>query len=377
MNSSIDKCPWCGSAIAHDRFVQIQNAIRQEEKQKLAVAERTMRTRLEKETSDRLGAEQVKLASERKKVDEERAKLVEDRRSMAATAKQQLDAAKQQAEKQRLRELAQTREVLQKDKDDSLLKKEAEFAREREALQKKVADLSRRIQRKSAGELGDGAEIDLFEELRALFPADDISRVAKGRPGGDILHDIRYKGRSCGKILIDSKQRAAWQHPFVTKLRQDQTEIAADHAILSTAVFPAGKRELFIDGGVIVAAPARVPVIVEVLRKALIAMHVAKMSDAERADKVSRLFRFITSPAFKKKLSEAEELTGEALDIDVDEKRAHENVWKKRGVVVTRIKRVLREIDTEVSAIVEARDGGQTTDLELLPVVHASASRVH
>ena len=93
---------------------------------------------------------------------------------------------------------------------------------------------------------------------------------------------------------------------------------------------------------------------VDVLRKALIAMYVARMSDAERTDKLGRLFKFMTSPAFKRRLAEAAELAGEALQIDVDEKRAHDNVWKKRGTVLTRIKNVLREIDTDVSAIVEA-----------------------
>jgi tetratricopeptide (TPR) repeat protein len=92
---------------------------------------------------------------------------------------------------------------------------------------------------------------------------------------------------------------------------------------------------------------------VDVLRRALISMHVAKLSDAERADKLSELFRFITSPAFRKKLAEAENLAGEALELDVQEKRAHDNVWKKRGMVLSRIKHVLREIDTDVSAIIE------------------------
>jgi hypothetical protein len=121
-------------------------------------------------------------------------------------------------------------------------------------------------------------------------------------------------------------------------------------------VFPVGKKELFIDAGVIVVAPARARAIVEVLRKALIAMHVAKLSEAERADKLNKLFKFITSPSFRKKLAEASALTTEALQIDVEEKRAHDLVWRKRGTVLTRIKQVLRDIDTDVSAIVESRD---------------------
>ena len=92
------------------------------------------------------------------------------------------------------------------------------------------------------------------------------------------------------------------------------------------------------------------------LRKALVAMHVAKLSDAERSDKLSQLFKFITSTAFKRKLAEASDLANAALEIDVEEKRAHDHVWKKRGTVLTRIKHVLRDIDSDVAAIVEARD---------------------
>jgi len=306
MIEAVERCPWCGSKITHAKFVQIQDAIRKEEQRKLAALEKAFET--------------------------ERART------------------KQDAEKQRRIEIAEIRQILQKDRDAALAKQEAAFARERDALQKKVVEMSRRV--KAGADIGEGGDIDLHDELRGAFPEDQISRTK----GGTLLHDVRYKGKSAGKIVIDSKQRAAWQHAFVAKLRQAQSEAGADHAILATPAFPAGKKELFVDSGVIVVAPARVRAMVEVLRKALVAMHVAKLSDAERSDKLSRLFKFITSSGFKRKLAEASDLASEALEIDVEEKRAHDNVWKKRGTVLTRIKHVLREIDTDVSAIVEARD---------------------
>jgi hypothetical protein len=210
--------------------------------------------------------------------------------------------------------------------------------------------MSRRVGK--GGEIAEGGEIDLYDELRGAFPEDQIARAK----GGTLVHDVRYKSKSAGKIVIDSKSRAAWQHAFVTKLRETQSDLGADHAILATPVFPSGKKELFVDAGVIIVAPARVRAMIEVLRKALIAMHVAKLSDAERSDKLAQLFKFVTSSGFKRKLAEASDLANEALEIDVEEKRAHDNVWKKRGTVLTRIKHVLREIDTDVSAIVEARD---------------------
>lgn len=299
MAAKAERCPWCGSKISHDKFLQIQAAIREEERRKLAAA---------------------------------------------------VEVVKTQIEKQRKKEIAEVRQILQKERDSALAKREAEFAREREALQKKIVDISRRVG-KGGADVVDGAEIDLFDELRGAFPEDQLSR----RPGGNLLLEIRYKSKAAGRLLIAAKPRAAWQQAFVTKLRQEQSEAAADHAILATAVFPAGRRELFIDSNVIVVAPARVRAIIEVLRKTLIAMHVAKLSDGERADTVNNLFKFITSPAFKRKLAEASELTAEALQIDVDEKRAHDLTWRKRGTVLTRIRQVLRDIDADVSAIVESR----------------------
>lgn len=340
--TAVERCPWCGSAITHAKFLEVQAKIREDERRKLADLEKNVRTQLEKQ----IALQQQKFAKERQALDTERARLTRE-----------IEKVKQQAEKQRRKEVAEVRAILQKDREAALLKKEAEFAREREAMQKKIADMDRRI-RKGGGDFGEGAEIDLYDELREGFPDDEIAPLGRGRgkAAGTLLHDVRYKGQSAGKILIDTRPRAAWQHAFVTKLRQDQSDLGADHAILSTPVFPAGKRELFIESGVIVVAPARVRAIVEVLRKALISMHVAKLSEAERADKLSRLFKFITSTTFKRKLAEASDLAGEALQIDVDEKRAHDNVWKKRGTVLTRIKNVLREIDTDVSAIIESRD---------------------
>jgi hypothetical protein len=332
--NATERCPWCGSTITHAKFLQIQ-------------------ARIEKELTERL-------TKERKALDAERLRLA-----------RQVELAKQQADRQRKKEVAEIRQILQKDRASALVKKEAEFARERDALNKKISDMTRRL-KKGGGEAAEGAELDVFEELRAAFPDDQLTRV-KGKSGPIIFYDVRYKDKSAGRILIDATPRAAWQHAFVTNLRQDQTEVAADYAILATVVFPAGKKELFVDSGIIVVAPARVRAMVEVLRKMLVAMHVAKLGDAERSDKQGRLFKFITSPAFKRKLVEASALTDEALQIDVDEKRAHDLVWKKRGTVLTRIRHVLRDIDTDVAAIIESR--AETSEAPLRTAAYRVTSK--
>ena len=93
------------------------------------------------------------------------------------------------------------------------------------------------------------------------------------------------------------------------------------------------------------------------------AIHPAKHSGRSQYGCWVKLFRHITSAAFKKKLAEASDLTSEALQIDVDEKRSHDLVWRKRGTVLSRIRQVLRDIDTDVSAIVESRDEPEPTPI--------------
>src|SRR5204863_1629762 len=230
MLTPVERCPWCGSRITHAKFVQIQDAIRKDEQRKLAAAEKQIHERLAKE-----------ILAQQQKLEAERARILK-----------QL----QEAERLRRKEIADVRQILQKDRDAALLKKDAEFARERDALQKKIVEMSRQV-RRTGGEVAEGGEIDLYDALRGAFPEDLISRT-KGKTSGNLVHDIRYKGKSAGKILIDCRPRAAWQHAFVTKLRQDQSEVGADQAILATSMFPAGKKELFVDSGVIVVAPARV-----------------------------------------------------------------------------------------------------------------------
>lgn len=53
---------------------------------------------------------------------------------------------------------------------------------------------------------------------------------------------------------------------------------------------------------------------------------------------------------------ELEKLTSDILELDVQEKKSHDNVWRKRGSLATRVTSVLREIDTEVAAVVEGQD---------------------
>jgi hypothetical protein len=111
-----------------------------------------------------------------------------------------------------------------------------------------------------------------------------------------------------------------------------------------------------IESGVIVMAPARIIYVTQLLRQAMIAMHVRGLSNKERTTKMSKLYKLITSESYSGKSAEANKRTQDILDLEVQEQTAHGNFWKKRGTLLKRVQNVLRETETEVSAIIERSD---------------------
>jgi hypothetical protein len=432
VETNIDQCPLCGSELSQTKFREIRAKLKDEAQKKadeLAQTQAATRQRLEQEFKKEL--DEQRRATEKKAKDEaeervqkmvaerdlttkklkdaeanaaeirkqaqseiEKQKQLAEKKARAnveqeirkVTAERDQTASKlkaaeareaeirkqtqEEAAKRGQKQIVEQRQALEKDKKTALLKQQSEFNRQRESFQKKIQIMENQLQRKTANELGDDGEIDVFESLRDAFHPDRITRVAKGQPGADILHEVFYKGEPCGRIIIDSKNRQAWQNTFVTKLRQDQVDAGAEHAILATTVFPAAKKEMCIESGVIVISPAHVIHVVQLLRQAMITMHVRGLSLKERANKMSRLYKLITSESYGGKFTEAGRLTKDILELDVQEKKAHDNLWRKRGTLATRIHYLLREVETEVAAVIECAN--DTADE--LPVLHQQAS---
>jgi hypothetical protein len=428
VETNLERCPTCGSELSQTKFREIRAKLRDEQERKaaeIAEAKSAITRELEREftlqleqqkrdaqkrakeiadqqvqkvTAERdLATARLKAAEAREDEIRRQAQLEIDKQKKAAEkqvkaeaesairrltverdqATRRLKAAEEreaviraqaleEAEKARQKELQDQRQVLESDKKLALLKLQSEFNRERDGYRKKTQLLETQLQRKTANELGDGAEIDVFESIRDSFDGSGgkTTRIPKGQSGADILHEVFYKGASCGRIIIEDKNRQVWQNVFVTKLRQDQVEASAEHAILTTTAFPAGKKEMCIESGVIVISPARAVYLVQLLRQAMITMHVKGLSLQERADKMSRLYGLITSDSYNAKFAEANRLAQDLLQLDVQEKTSHDNVWKKRGALVKRVQSVLREVETDVQSVIE----GSRAETHVLPL---------
>ena len=264
-----ERCPYCDQEIPNEKAAEIKARVETEERRKMEaltarlteqfVRDRTLyeanaRALLEqaqKESAAKIEAveaasSQRKSAAREQGVQQGRAtaqQQIEDLAKAQATAQEKLalaqrdkdaaEASKATAQKEAktIRESAEAvlnerlqeqRDALEKDKQAAILAEQRKTFDEKQKLQGTVQDLQRQLAEERADVLGEGAELDLFEELRVAFDGDRIRRVPKGTPGADVIHEIVEKGKVCGKIVSNSKNRNSWKNEYATKLCEEQ-----------------------------------------------------------------------------------------------------------------------------------------------------------
>jgi hypothetical protein len=359
----LESCPTCGQAIPLDKLEEISGKIAARERERtLAITAQLEKqyaiekTRMDVKAKADMEAERqqgvVREARAREEAQKAAEKLISEASAKAREAEAKVLTLTAQHASAIETSLSEQREILEKAKEDAVNAEKARAFEENRKLSIKVSDLQRAMENKSAEELGEGAEINVFEALKAEFPDDRISRIPKGAPGADILHVVILGGEECGTILYDSKNHKQFRNEHVTKLRADELAAGAEHAILSTHKFPQGKGQLHIQDGVILANPARVVFIATIVRQHLIQLHTLRLSDIERETKTADLYEFIISDRCSQLLARIDERADDLLEQQTKEIRWHENSWRKRGEALRAIQKAKADLENQINSII-------------------------
>jgi hypothetical protein len=266
------------------------------------------------------------------------------------------EAARLAAESTVNARLQEQRDALERDKAAALRERDAKHFEDNQKLKDKLDETSRKLEQKTNEELGEGAHLNLLEELKAEFEDDIIRRVPRGAAGADIIHEVMEHGKVCGKIVYDSKNRAQWRTEFATKLREDMIAAGADHAVLSLLKFPAETRQLDIREGVILANPARVTMIAKMLRDFIVQSHCLRLSTEEREKKQAELYGYMTGDRFRQHLDSFGSGTDKLLEIEVAEEKAQRKVREQRGAVIQSLRKTEGNLRADVGRIIGTHD---------------------
>src|SRR5207247_6289591 len=101
---------------------------------------------------------------------------------------------------------------------------------------------------------------------------------------------------------------------------------------------------------IIVVTPARTPFIIQLLRDLMVRMHIQGLSMKERAVKMGRLYKYMTSDICAQRFEEAKKLANDLGDIDVQEAKDHQKVWERRGRRARRMHVGLRDRNAAIVA---------------------------
>lgn len=234
----------------------------------------------------------------------------------------------------------------------------AEAYEEKLKLSERLEEVQRAFDKKTAEEQGEGAEVNLFESLKEMFDGDKIERVGRGNAGADIIHTVMHNGMECGKIIYDSKDHNQWRYDFATKLASDKIAAKADHAILSVRKFPQGTRQLHVHDGVIVANPARVVALVQVVREHILKTHTLRLSNEAKLQKSAELYAFVTSAQFTDLLNRVDTQAQELQTLQDDERKAHESLWKKQSIRFRSIQKTGADLSNRIDIILGTAEAG-------------------
>ena len=251
---------------------------------------------------------------------QERRKLEDERQALDLEVARRVDTERKQIAAKAREDLTEAHHLEMREKEIA----HAQMARQ-------IKDLQESSQQQRAGLRGEALEREIEDVLRERFGYDQIEPIKAGTRGADVLQTVRQRGRSCGKILWESKRARNFSNSWTAKLKQDQAAAGADFAVLVCATLPPDVRLMDQVDGVWVIEPGCVVPLASALRDTLALVTQARSVDANRSDAMDAIYEYLSSNAFARRVRTAVETFVEMkADLDL-ERRTSEKRWSKRA----------------------------------------------
>ncbi len=368
MSDQVIKCPDCGKRIPLDKALgdQMKQTLERElvqrekelKKELWEVAQEKAREKIEKEAGEekleqkkQMALQEKEKLQQEKEMKELREELMSNAKKLEESEKHELELRKKSREleeREKSFELEMARkmdeerkkiiESTQKHEEEQYRLKIQEKDKQMEILNKTIGELKRKSEQGSQQIQGEVQEDGLKDLLAITFATDEISDVATGAKGADIIQKINAKmGASVGTIIWESKNTKAFSESWISKLKSDQGLEKADIAILVTQVLPKGVNGFGLVNGVWVVSYAYIIPLVNALRIQLIEVAKVKSSLVGRDEKMSLLYKYLSGPQFKNRVENiVMAFVNMKADLDT-EKRSFNRIWSKREKEIEKV----------------------------------------
>jgi hypothetical protein len=390
MNQSKIECPNCAHVFSVEDSItkNIEDRLKKElqKKQQLLIEEREKQQKIFETQQNQLIKEQAEFEQKRKLAQEEyKIKIEADRERIKkellaqaekeATEKTELkfkqlleDAEKKKAEiralqekelafmkkenelkekqeqlelriqKERLETERMVEEKVKKTEAEKFEMQKREFQKKMDDQQKLIDEMKRKAEQGSMQMQGEVQELAIEDELRAQFPFDVIDEVSKGIRGADCIQTVRNNlGMACGKIIYESKRTKNFSNDWIDKLKDDMRLAGADIPVLITETPPKEQKSFALINGVWVCTFSEFKSLAFALRDGLIRVQQVSDANENKGDKMQMLYTFLTGNEFRSQVEAIIEGFNVLRDDLEREKRAMNNIWKKREKQIEKV----------------------------------------
>jgi len=193
-------------------------------------------------------------------------------------------------------------EELQKNAEQKYEFKLKELEQKLSQQTKLIDEQKRKMEQGSMEQQGEIQENMVKEKLSSLFPFDEITDVAKGKKGADIIQTIRNSnGTVCGQIIYESKNTKNWNNDWAEKLQGDVREQKADMGVLISQVLPKHIKTIGKEKSIWICSYEEFEGVAAMLREAVVAVFESKQSQENKGDKMIQLYDYLNGNDFKQK----------------------------------------------------------------------------
>lgn len=369
MNQVTVTCPNCKEEISIDQALshQFKDSMQkdfEEQRKKEREEERQKMLDWKAEQEKKQGEKEAKLREDieadlKKKILEEnegeqkllKEELEEKKRQLQESKDQELDLRKQKQaleereknlELEKQRELDQERDKIRQQTSEQILReqqlKDAEKNKQIEDMRRKIEELQQKANLTSQQLQGEVLELELEAFLKKEFPFDDVTPVAKGVRGADVLQRVKDQmGRECGTIIWESKRTKNWDEKWVQKLKDDMRSSGADVAILISSVMPQEIKYFGPKDGIFITCFECLLGVSSQIRMALLKESQIKSSVVGKNEKMEVLWNYLSSNQFSQKVEAIVEAFSAMKDDLEKEKRIYTQAWAKREKQIERV----------------------------------------
>lgn len=285
---------------------------------------------------------QIKLLEDQVKEQFEKTKELNQTKVLVEKLKREKDQAKEEAEVLAQKKITEQLKIeKEKVKKSVMEEKELQMKELMKQLddQKKLTEEMKRKQEQGSMQLqGEVQELAIEEWLSTKFPLDTIQEIKKGARGGDCLQIVNTRSRqNCGTIYYESKRTKDFQPSWIEKFKKDIRDKGASVGVLVTEVMPSDMDRMGLKDGIWICRYNEFKGLCAVIRENVVQLSSAVASQENRGDKMTMLYDFLTSNAFKMQVEAiVEGFTSMKNSLD-SEKRAMARIWKEREKQIDKV----------------------------------------